>query len=569
MKKASLARILAAMSAATIAVSCLASCGQETSSSQENSAAEESSAASTATDSSTETVSGEKGLEPYADTVTVSMFASVDPTMNFDNGESFEDNLWSRLYKDRLNIEIDYKWIVTNDQYTEKLNVAIASKDFADIMSFGVGDKNMKLMSDAGYLQDLTDIYNEYATDYTKSIVEGDGGTALDSSVMDGKLVGIPNTSAPIEASAVLWIRTDWLEQSGKEAPKTMDELYELAQIFKEADYDGVGNVYGISMDKGTDTNAVSSVQGILSGFGAYPQKWLEADDGSLVYGSIQPEVRDALEYLAKMYAEGLIDQEYGVKDSTAVGEDACAGHIGLYLGGHASPLWPLNATVKEDADWTPYPIPTVDGSDPVQYVDIAVANYYVATKDCQNPEAILKMMNLFTEICFSENCDPLYYTTSEQYREPFKHARIQAWPTTKNIDIALRIKDYRENGDMSVIEANQETLDMFNYCEIYNETGAREGGWDYARVFDVGGSELVLNDYLEKDNIKYNGFYGPATDTMATKKATLDKMEAQTFSQIIMGASPIEEFDTFVEQWTSLGGADITKEVNEWAANR
>ena len=33
----------------------------------------------------------------------------------------------------------------------------------------------------------------------------------------------------------------------------------------------------------------------------------------------------------------------------------------------------------------------------------------------------------------------------------------------------------------------------------------------------------------------------------------------------MIMGETPIDDFDKFVEEWNNLGGADIGKEVNEW----
>jgi len=51
----------------------------------------------------------------------------------------------------------------------------------------------------------------------------------------------------------------------------------------------------------------------------------------------------------------------------------------------------------------------------------------------------------------------------------------------------------------------------------------------------------------------------------MSDKNATLTKMEYETFTKIIMGAAPIEEFDKFVENWYKLGGEQMTNEVNEW----
>jgi putative aldouronate transport system substrate-binding protein len=33
----------------------------------------------------------------------------------------------------------------------------------------------------------------------------------------------------------------------------------------------------------------------------------------------------------------------------------------------------------------------------------------------------------------------------------------------------------------------------------------------------------------------------------------------------MIYGKKPVAEFNNFVKDWKSLGGDDITKEVNEW----
>ena len=44
-----------------------------------------------------------------------------------------------------------------------------------------------------------------------------------------------------------------------------------------------------------------------------------------------------------------------------------------------------------------------------------------------------------------------------------------------------------------------------------------------------------------------------------------LEDLEIQTFTNIITGQSPVDEFDSFVEQWKALGGEEITGEINEW----
>ncbi|HEY4431065.1 MAG TPA: hypothetical protein VGN87_08495 [Paenibacillus sp.] len=44
-----------------------------------------------------------------------------------------------------------------------------------------------------------------------------------------------------------------------------------------------------------------------------------------------------------------------------------------------------------------------------------------------------------------------------------------------------------------------------------------------------------------------------------------MKKLVLQTYSKIIYGQSPIEEFDTMVANWKKSGGDEITKEVNDW----
>ena len=495
-------------------------------------------------------------LGKYEEPIEITMFGQVDSTMNFDSGQTFEENIWSELYKDRLNINLSYLWVVNQDQYQQKMTVAIASRELADIINFGPSDSNLKLLAENNQLQDLTQVYESYASDFTKSIIHDAGPVALEAGTFDGKLLGVLNTTASIEQAQIVWYRQDWLDKLGKEAPKTMDELYELGKTLMHSDL-GVEYAFGMSEKLG-------DIAGFFAAHGAYLNKWIETEDGTIEYSSIQPEVKAALQALADLYQEGMLDKEFAVKDNSTMCEGVNAGKAGIYWGGHASPLWPLISSFENDPsiDWTPHPVPSVTGNPTVQIVDIPISSYYVVTNGCSHPEAVVKMMNLWTEIAFGENAEPMYFTTSDQYREPFKHARVQTWPINKNIDIYKRIVEAAEKKDMSIIENHQETSDMYAFIKKFEETGVQ--GWDYARVFGVGGSEGVMADYVENHQILYNKFYGPPTPTMSTKLSTLQKQEDELFVKIIMGETPVDDFDKWAEQWKSLGGEDITKEVNE-----
>ncbi|MNO09931.1 hypothetical protein D3C81_2334780 [compost metagenome] len=50
----------------------------------------------------------------------------------------------------------------------------------------------------------------------------------------------------------------------------------------------------------------------------------------------------------------------------------------------------------------------------------------------------------------------------------------------------------------------------------------------------------------------------------MPGKWSELQRMENEAFLKMIVGDSPLEEFDRFVKEWELAGGAQITEEVRQ-----
>ena len=50
----------------------------------------------------------------------------------------------------------------------------------------------------------------------------------------------------------------------------------------------------------------------------------------------------------------------------------------------------------------------------------------------------------------------------------------------------------------------------------------------------------------------------------MIDHMSNLQKLGLEVFVKIIVGA-PLSDFETYVERWHDLGGAEITSAVNEW----
>ncbi len=81
---------------------------------------------------------------------------------------------------------------------------------------------------------------------------------------------------------------------------------------------------------------------------------------------------------------------------------------------------------------------------------------------------------------------------------------------------------------------------------------------WTYNVAWSHGADVLLQHQY----KMSIPAFAG-ITDTMVKKMTPMNDLEKDVFTRIIMNKAPISEFDSFVNQWKSMGGDDITKEVN------
>lgn len=302
---------------------------------------------------------------------------------------------------------------------------------------------------------------------------------------------------------------------------------------------------------------------GFFNGYHAYPECWIEDDTGKLVYGSIQYEMKEGLEVLNRLYKTGQLDREFGVKEGGKVGETIAAGKCGMYYGKMWTPIWPVQSSYDNDnnADWTAYPIVSADNKTARPQVKLPIGTCYAMKKGAQNPEAVVKLVNLFIEKGWGETADQLKYFTNENGTEIFKYPLTQAWPARRNLNAHLNIKKVFNGADISIL--NPEELTIYNKIVKYREGEGTH--WCSEKVFGPTGSFSVIDKYVKENLAEIDKFYGAPTPTQAEKSSTLYKMEIEVFTKIIMGEALLDEFDKFVSDWKKTGGDDITKEINEW----
>lgn len=500
-------------------------------------------------------------IEP---TITVRSYLASTGKDYLKGNDTLEDNVWTRALEEELGIKLTYDWIVESANLQDKINMTLVGGDLPDI--FFVNQNQFKQLVEADAIEDLTEVYDKYASDLIKEFYT-DGADGLKSTRINGKLYGLTGYSGSQDGIPMLWIRTDWLKAVNMDPPETMDELIAIARAFKEQDPDGNGkdDTYGIALNKDLDSGWTINLAGFVNAYGAYPGVWHKDESGQLIYGSIQPEVKTALAQLQELYKEGIIDPEFGTKDVNQAAESLMAGKGGIFFGPMASPF-AISGMVKDgsDADWMAYPLPTATGEPALTNQKIQIGSIFVVRKGFEHPEALVKMLNIIVEKLYGESSLMEASKFMGESGQLFHLLPVKLLKPNKNQDLYQEVVKALETNDPSHL--SPEGKDNYNGILKYRE--GDNSAWWYERIFGPESSQSVIEHYVLHDLLITDEFVYPPTHTMGTKNATLGKMFLETFTKIIYGASSIDEFDTFVENWKKLGGDEITAEVNEIAGN-
>ena len=486
--------------------------------------------------------------------------------LEFPQGDSIESNVWTREFEEVLGIKSRFLWTTNEQQYTQKVNIAITSNELPDVMA--ISRTQMKMMYENGQLMDISEVLSKYAAPYTWEILNSDGGIGLKSATFDGKLYAIPQVSAGLMSAKVLWIRTDWLDKLDLKIPTTVDEFMAVADAFTNQDPDGNGvkDTFGLAFHKDLFDVGYACLEGFFNAYGAYPNIWVNTGD-SLAYGSVLPEMKTALGALRDMYTKGLIDPEFGVKDSNKVNEDVGAGRFGMMFGDFWNAAWINSVKVANPTmECVPVAIPSLSGAPAKAQIPFGTITYYVVSANCKNPEAIVKMLNLKLEKSYGATAEPTVYGITPEGYGPYAYTVISLEPPMKNFTAAEKVTAAIETGDTSKL--NDEEKNYYDMCMLSLNGDHTNNNWHQLKMFGPGGSLTVQKKYWDDGNIMRDAFYGASTQTMTEKLSTLQKQQLTDFTAIILGAS-LDDFDTFVSNWGNLGGTEMTQEVNAWFAEQ
>ncbi|WP_166239597.1 extracellular solute-binding protein [Paenibacillus turpanensis] len=465
-----------------------------------------------------------------------------------------------KYYEEKFNVDFDI-WNFDHSKVTELFNMRLAAGEIPDYNRNAVKMTTLPEYVNQGVLAEIPEeVVKKLMPNVYKKATELEPDW-LNFAKVDGKIYGLPILSdSALFHTTVVW-RGDWLKKLGIEkTPDTLEEfeqaLYKIAN--EDPDGNGVKDTYGLSK---SGLQVIFGAFGYLPGFS--PHKWQDwfwqERDGKIVYGAVQPEVKEALKLLNKWYKDGVLDPEFITGENTG-------GYWGL---SHAFINGKIGFTGHAQFHHWYSPIPEIAG-------DKGGTNYQeIAKKDPKVAEALVHGLPPLgpngKRTLFANNFvdAPVIVFGKTLDNEPDKMGKIMQimehnMGTTKENYITATMGIRGKHWESQDPELNQikllppydkQELDTwgagtFAASFMTHDTNAARNKWAYDNKYDVGAVRNKLIGALPSD---------------AKYKAELLKMRDEAIISIITGDKPIEYFDTFVEKWNKAGGEQLTKEANEW----
>lgn len=272
---------------------------------------------------STEQAAAQKDLSYFNETgypivnepIELNVMVAVGPMSgDFNEMPVFKD------LEEKTGIKINFEQ-VSPTAWAERKNLALASQDMPDIIIGGIGgmsDSEVNKYSSQGIIVELNDYIDKYAPNFKKLLSEKPD---LDAVIRnpEGKIYGLPFYQELIseEIPDNLFINKKWLDTLGLDVPTTTEEYYEVLKAFKTQDPNG----NGIADEIPLSYRANQRLTGELSLFGSFGvldnDAHLMIEDGKVLFSPAQEGYKEGIEYMNRLYTEGLIDPEVFTQDQS------------------------------------------------------------------------------------------------------------------------------------------------------------------------------------------------------------------------------------------------------------
>jgi len=480
-------------------------------------------------------------------------YAQAIPPPDID----INNNQWANIFKRELP-DIDIEWIIIPpDQLQQRQSILVGSGDVPDVIPMSMAQ--MIQWSDMGVIQHIDSLHDRMYPNIRNFLSDDD----LKPTKYNGHTYGIMIPANRLQNPTIMVIRTDWLEKVRLPMPKTIDELYNVLRAFTFDDPDGNGqnDTYGLT---GCVQNGVGFgyMWQIFSAFGVQNGVHFTRVGNQIVPDFIRPEMRSCIEFLARLYREGILDKDCLVMNGNQVEDKGVRGIVGLfgiYANGIAARAYPNMLAANPNAKVEIFVPPAAPDGNIMFPIGRNGGGMRGVSARCAHPDAVLTFFNWMIEQdtstlpFYTLNADKVYNGTVGVHTVPLGNKFIlemaQAMMSQQGVYDLWRYGYRTHMGTMQVVpdeiqfEISTERVAQGMIHPIFLE--AQQQASRYGKTNAAAITGPVYSEYITDINTFWE----------------------ETLASIISGARPITALDEFTRFFYANGGQKIIDEVT--ALNR
>ncbi len=448
----------------------------------------------------------------------------------------------AQVMEESTGYHVEY-FMLPAENADEKLLMDISGG--ADYDCVNVTINQFRTLMAQGGLQPLDDLLEAYGQDILNSGHSEEVWNALRGE--DGHIYAVPYMyPCDHEIANFMVARLDLCREAGiTEMPTTIDGFYDMLVKLKEFYGDKYIILSGPFYQASEANEAWAIPKTITAAFGIYSD-WMVNDEGKVIYMTEHPNFPALVEFMSKLYKEGLIDPDWAVNTESTLKEKfssgktiICCGNRGL--GDYAMPA--LMENLKLTWDDLGY-VTALSGSDGTcKYMETTAFNFVSCVpKSSGNAADVVNWWNLRLK-------DDLHITIGDE---------------------GVHFK-YDANGGIDPINPifAEERGNSYWYMDVSSATWGSQL-WP-ARVRKSASqwhafSAVTMNADTNRIEFVTNEFkFKPATEAYSKYNTTLFNSLKDYLLQVMAGIRTIDDLGTFTKDWVNAGGEEVRTELQSY----
>lgn len=457
-------------------------------------------------------------------------------------------NTWSIPTNDGNEIqkylEEKYNVKIVNMRATdENFKVKVSAGEIPDIFPHNISEGDMVNYARQGVIASISvDEIKQYMPSYVAD-VEAVDPDAWDTGLYDGKNWGVPRVWLNGSYGFIPTYNGAWLKAIGyNEAPKTLEEYEDVVYKFRNNDPDGNGKKDTFAFTtRGTGNQQFNE---IYAAYGVNPYQFMLAADGSVTWGGLSDQAKEALKLLQKWYKDGVLDPEFITDNNDTITQKWNNKKIGLIDYKMYHHLFGQIESDEANGIEAVYgkgligpsgkPLSMSNGAKQVPLLFGAQVE--------KDEKKRIKILQILEDLVSN---DEAYLKT-----------------TFGNEGVSYELKDGAAEALEPYKSDNNKVLEL-GYGGYYNPMGERSlTMWKY----HFSPEKLAFRDKVNEGSELITDILGPTPLEAKSKySATLTPLQDEYYVKAIIGTDDIDKtFEEFKQNWLKSGGKELLEEADK-----